>query len=669
MSNIVETDFLLEGKKRWYKHNIVMEVDDHTIKFLKSSRATKDVIKAMQGSRCHFDDQEKFSHWSVDNSTRNRFQLEYLQGGNPYEWFEKPINHWEYPKFGSDGFGYYDLMNHQVRLADIFLTHHYQVWGAEMGTGKTLAAIAAMVMSRDTDWWWVGPKNSLNGIRQEFDKWGLPSGIVTQFMSYESMLKVLREWKSGTPAPRGVIFDESQFLKTPTTQRTQGAQRLADAVRAEYGYDGYVLLMTGTPSPLNPADWWAQAEIAWPGFLREGSREALEWSLGFHRMEENFSGMTYPTRVAWRENEEFCEECGLPMWMGTVKKNLVVSNHSNQVGEPPEDYDEARLDDFEEHEWTPSVNEVARMYDRLEGLATIVHKKDCLDLPDKIYKTIECDPSPSTKRVAKALMNTAPNVITGLTWLRELSDGFQYRDIEDGYKECDACLDGTITEWYHPEEDMSLASVDDLDISFVEQLEKREVECKACDGTQKVVKYKRITKDVPCPKDEVLKDLLEQNWTQGRMVVFAAFSGSLDKITNLCHEEGWDTLRIDGKKNFQIQKPDGKIVKLKNPMDYWIDYDVKNVVIVAHPKSGGVSLTLCPQGDRPGATMSVFYSNDFNAGARTQAEDRIHRQGMIGSAMIVDLFHLDTDRRVLEVLKKNRKLELMTMGDLGFEDD
>ena len=34
-------------------------------------------------------------------------------------------------------------------------------------------------------------------------------------------------------------------------------------------------------------------------------------------------------------------------------------------------------------------------------------------------------------------------------------------------------------------------------------------------------------------------------------------------------------------------------------------------------------------------------------------------------ATIVDLFHLPSDERVHQILKDNRRLELMTMGELG----
>ena len=63
--------------------------------------------------------------------------------------------------------------------------------------------------------------------------------------------------------------------------------------------------------------------------------------------------------------------------------------------------------------------------------------------------------------------------------------------------------------------------------------------------------------------------------------------------------------------------------------------------------------------------MAVFYSNDFSPESRTQAMARIHRMNMDlnKGATIVDLFHLPTDEKVLNVLKDNRRLERMTLEE------
>jgi hypothetical protein len=71
------------------------------------------------------------------------------------------------------------------------------------------------------------------------------------------------------------------------------------------------------------------------------------------------------------------------------------------------------------------------------------------------------------------------------------------------------------------------------------------------------------------------------------------------------------------------------------------------------------------------ARMAVYWSNSFKPEYRVQSEDRIHRKGMDENlgCTIVDLIHLPTDERVLEVIRENRKLELMTMGEITQEID
>jgi SNF2 family DNA or RNA helicase len=509
-------------------------------------------------------------------------------------------------------------------------------------THNTLSAIEIMEQSGFDDWWWVGPKSGLKAVEREFQKWGL-TGVNLELMTYEALLSKMKNWVPGMMPPHGLICDESSRLKNHQAQRSQAAQKLADGIREAYGNEGFVIEMSGTPSPKSPVDWWSQCEIAAPGFLREGSMKMFERRLGVFAEKETSQGK-HLQRVAWLDDENKCAVCG-----------------------GYEDEEQHNPDLFAEdyHKWEPSFNEVAFLNERLQGLALVLHKKDCLDLPEKVYRTVECAPTPTTERVAKALVKIAPNAITGLTWLRELSDGFQYREETKGTDPCPVCGGtdnlGKTEVWCDPEdEDRTFEMIDMLDPDYAAMLEKRLIECPTCEGTAEVPHKIRVTREVPCPKDKALLELLDENEDQGRLVVFTGFTGSVDRIVKLCLRQKWAVVKVDGR-GWKVWDMDGESQLQADPLEYWANTRAnRRVVFVAHPRSGGMGLTLTE------SRMAVFYSNDFNPESRSQAEDRIHRLGTDENlgATIVDLIHLPTDARVRDILRQNRKLELMTMGDL-----
>ena len=85
--------------------------------------------------------------------------------------------------------------------------------------------------------------------------------------------------------------------------RPQAAQRLADWIREKFGLYGYVIEMSGTPSPKSPLDWRRQMRgEAWPGFLKEGSQRALEQRCGFVVMQQYDTG-TFPKRIGWKDDD------------------------------------------------------------------------------------------------------------------------------------------------------------------------------------------------------------------------------------------------------------------------------------------------------------------------------------------------------------------------------
>ena len=612
----------------------VIQITDNRIEFLKSPFSLKDEIKAMQGARWHGFQDPPRKIWSVDNCPRNWFSLQVLFGENPYTWFDRPLEVHEYER---------PLMSHQKDMADAGLTYHFQIWGAEMGVGKTLSAIEVIEKSKVTDWWWVGPRSGLFAIERELIKWELATDINLEVMTYEGLTKRMKTWTDGDLPPKGIVFDESQRIKSPKSQRSQAAQAIADGMREHYGTDAYVILMSGTPSPKSPLDWWKPANVCYPGFIKEGNPMAFKLRLGICQKQENkITGQTFLQHVTWRDNEKKCDLCG------------ELKGHQNHVTAL-----QVCTEDL--HKFVPSKNEVSYLYERLKGLAIVKHKKDCLDLPEKQYRIIQCEPTPALCRVAQALVKSAPTTITGLTWLRELSDGFQYRRKVVGQQPCPACAgDGTMEYWVDPDdEDKAFSMTDMLNPDYADTLVKQTLTCMTCGGTGEVDKLERTVKEIPCPKDDALRDLLDENEDQGRVVIFAGFTGSIDKVTHTCQKEGWDVVRVDGR-GWIVYAKDGTPIKV-DPLDYWADLEHNDkVAFVAHPKSGGVGLTLTE------ARMTIYYSNSYESESRIQSEDRIHRIGMDENkgATIVDLIHLPTDEQVLERLKSNRRLELLTLGEL-----
>ena len=207
-----------------------------------------------------------------------------------------------------------------------------------------------------------------------------------------------------------------------------------------------------------------------------------------------------------------------------------------------------------------------------------------------------------------------------------------------------------------------------LNEECVARLQKRNVPCTRCGGSGTVPKIVRATREVPCPKEKALKMLLDECEENGRIVVFAGFTGSVDRVTNICHKEGWSVFRCDGR-GFEITDREGNVITQdgEEALEFWADRDNQRVAFSSHPESGGMSLTLVE------SRMAVYWSNSFKPEYRAQSEDRIHRKGMDENlgCDIVDLIHLPTDQRVLDVIRQNRALELMTLGEFrgALEED
>lgn len=561
----------------------------------------KDEIKIMRGAKWHgFEKENPRKIWSVDCCYRNQFNIEYLMGKNPYANWEKPLIEIDPP--------YKEAYSHQVTMASIIHTYHYVLLGAEMGTGKTLAMFMAALLSgiKQDDWWYVAPTPGLNAVWLEFYKWKFP--LRPRMMTYDQLKKVMAEWSPGDKAPRMVTLDEISRCKTPTAQRTQVTQHLADCVRNEYGYDGYVVGMSGSPAPKNPVDWYSECEIIAPGFIKEGNWYKFRERLAFVTQNESVAGGKYTAVTGWKNDEAKCEICGNKQEHDLHDDLMEFIDGNGQKTN---------------HAFKPCMNEVQNLYKRMKGLTHVFFKKDCLDLPEKQYIIRKCKPDQDVLNAAQIIAAQAKSAITALTLLRELSDGFQYRSVEDGFESCP---------------------------------DHKGQDCAICDGSGKVKKFLRTVTRVKCPKDDIIDDVMEEKEDDGRLIIYAGFTDSIDRVVDLVKKNGWDYIRVDGRGwHSSIEGIDSigmlQIFEDRN--------NNKKIVFVGHPGSAGMGLTLVA------SDTTIYFSNTFNAEERIQSEDRNHRIGSRG-CNIIDIVHLPTDIKVLENLIAKREMQAMSMGDLEF---
>ena len=584
------------------------------------NRVLLNEIKAMEG-RKYYPEQKI---WSILDTPRNEFAMEYLKQDceDPYNHYDKVLQSVPVTR---------PLWPHQRVMLDFFATRRSCLLAAEQGTGKSLPLIEFMERG-EGEIWYVSTTAGLEAMRLEFEKW--ESSLSPKMFTYEGIKKPYSASMDGYDIPRILIGDESSRLKTSTTARSRAFKYVADSMRACWGEECAIILCTGTPAPHSPVDWWMQCEISCPGFLKESTASKFKSTLANIEYRDRDDGGKYPFTLNWWDNESRCSHCG-------------------QM--PPD----ALPCDRADCQYTPSINEIHRFYERASGLVLDMKKEDCLDLPDKHYKTIRCTPTKKLKKLAKELADVKETKIELLSALRCLSDGHQYTEEIVGEKQCPTCKGLGEAENYVVE--------DDDDDYYAEEFEvMAEVEegiCWMCEGSGVVPKIRRSYVEVDSPKLEVVASLLSEQEDVGRIIIYAAYHASIDRIEKLCLSKKWSVMKVDGRGWYGITPSGDRIPKSEMVKTFqqkpWERNEIsEQVVWLAHPESSGTGLTLTE------SPTEVFYSNSFKADDRLQAEDRAHRPGMdLNKGLtVIDIVNLETDALIFDNLANKRWLQDLTMG-------
>lgn len=497
------------------------------------------------------------SCWYANNNERNLYWLNRLAGIKDYR-YDEPYELIQ-PRRK-------EMREHQIKMLSFAYHARRCVLAGEMGVGKTLVAIELMeAVSQDLDasikankyvpkdqdnpenqWIVVCPARAIVVWEMELKKWN--SCIKpTKIISY-AKLKDLRT------LGENIIYDEGHALSNFDTKRTQSAYSIA---RSSFGY---ILVLSGTPAPRDPTNWWSLCEILQPGYIREPNPHKFKYRIGVFETNVNSGGREY--------------------------KKLI--------------------------NWIPE--QVKLLHRRIGGMCLPVYKKDCLDLPDKIYQEVQLPYGKREEELVKSIVLNQGTGIQTLQRLRQLSDGFDYRG---SCKEC-------------------------LGLGFHDIVS---IKCKKCNGSGKVTRNYATPKDLAI--QQYLNDFLDLELP--RIVIYGAYRESIDKVVSFARKLKWSVIRVDGR---GIECDSG--VNLERFQDRNFR---EPIAFIGHPDSGGQGFTLtCSEN-------LIYYSNDFNGKARIQSEDRIHRIGTT-KATIVDLLWLPTDRYILENLKNKRDLMDVSMGQL-----
>ncbi len=641
---------------------ILIEVSDKGHGMWDRAKEVKAMIKDFDGRKYHgFEGEEKdFNglkrqswNWSIRNTERNMTQLLYMMGGDPYyNWDQDMISREELDARVSKKNGWdFDPYDHQFELAQFAATYHHCIFGAEPGTGKTLAMFMALeYLNRDWnfkegDIWYIGPKSATRSLPLELEKWR--SGLPIKVDTYNGLVSTLLEWEPGMKPPRAIIFDECQRLKTITSQRTIAAKHIANSMRMEYGMDCLILGMSGTPAPNTPCDWWAQCEVMAPGFIKEGSVWQFKSKLQLVEQRENLQqGGTYPHIVTWWDDEAKCGLCGAlesdPRHVSKSKNEKDINAH---------------------HCYRASENRIEELHQRLNGLVMIKLKKDCLDLPDIQYITQRVRPTKDQFRLYKMAKDKEDIPIKMLNEFRKISDGFDYVFVDNPEKliDCDRCKG-------EGEYNIPKMLDGDMENTATHEYEDDIKQCPKCKGTKEMLAKKRDVRAIPTAKDEALSELMDTYYDVGRLVVWAGFQASIDKLSELCRQKQWHVLKADGRGWFGITphgdpcNPDDllKAMDQSHPEFKMLKNAYPRIVVVGHPEAAGTAVTFTA------APAAIYYSNTFKGEDRIQSEQRIHRAGMDlnRACVIYDLVCLPADLLVVAKLKKKRNMERMSMGVL-----
>ena len=337
------------------------------------------------------------------------------------------------------------------------------------------------------------------------------------------------------------IIDESTTIKNPDAKRTMSCVRLGK-------YAHYRRILTGSPVTKSPLDLYSQCMFLNPALLGFSSFYSFRARYA-DLVEKRGHGRTFKFVTGYKNMDEL---------------NELLNKFSHRV-----------------------------------------LKRDCLDLPEKIYlkRTIEMTPEQQKaykelQRFAVTLLKnqktvTINHVITQIIRLHQISCGF------------------TVTD----------------------------------DG---------ITTEIPSKRLLELSSILEE--TDGKVIIWANYRYDIQRIEKLLKETyGDDSVGVyyGGVEQSERERVIDEFQNPDSPLRFF----------VGNTQTGGYGITLTA------ASTVIYYSNNYDLEKRLQSEDRAHRIGQTNKVTYIDIVCEKTvDEKIVKALRKKQSIANLVLGEETFTD-
>lgn len=390
-----------------------------------------------------------------------------------------------------------------------------------------------------------------------------------------------------------VVADESTKIKNPDAKQTQ---TIVDGFRGRL----YKAILSGTPTPNNVLDLYSQFE-----FLKKGF-----WGMSYRTFKKMYC-ILIP-----KINHNTGRPMNLPLdedtwWLIRAQIGARVREKGSDKPDLQDFCDVAGLHFmdsrdimiiYNQDKYSPFKN-MEQIWSKIGPYTFTVRKEDCLDLPDKIYERLEVDLVPEQKRVFKELKRHLVTEYAGQTLTASNAIS------------C-LCRLQAITGGLFPYQDQETDEEGLFDLS---------------------THYKRMSSN---PKMKALLDDLETVQEDTSVIIWAIFTEELKWIHEEVKNAGYSCELYIGatkEKDRKRIEEDFKAGKFK--------------VLVITPFLGEMGLNFQI------STLQYFYSNNYKADMRLQAEDRSHRMGQTNKVTYKDIICIGSvDGKILEALKSKKDL-------------